>query len=314
MLILKAFALSFVILVPRLLIVPLLVIAYVLASIVLGVVFVLLFFVSPPLAFIVTVLLSLAFATIPMMIGCRLGLGVRRHKITGSYGDLILPGIIYGGIEALGLLVIAVAGAAVFVALSPGFGVPEIQALIATGDEQALAAALEAGGQMAIVILVLGFVAVAALRAALLVPMTGAAAGRDAGGQLHTPLTGFGKGVVPLTVLVVLSYAALPALLYGGMQLVTLFAGPGALDAALFNIERADQSGIWSGIGATELMMIFGGWVCWLWIFCLQCAGGVLRFEREQGHAVVHRAEAQAEQRITPDDARALWKSRMQNL
>ena len=300
--ILNAIKLSFAILVPRILLAPILAVLYVMAGILVGILLLILTMVSPVLALIVGVLITLALMSFPMVVCMRLGLGVHQIKITDSYGKLIFPAMIYGGVEALGFLICTVIGIAAFALLSTDMSFSDFGNLEAFANGTATETALATGDISALVIFLIGVLALSALRAALLVPLASAAAGRDANGQFHTPFVGFGSNLLPLTVLVILSYFALPLIAAAGVFVANLL-GP---TPAFSSIESLS----WSGLGLQEYVVLISFWVGWIWVFCLQCAGGVLCYLKERDQLPMQETKSPEVFRMEPIDVRALRKSR----
>jgi len=302
MIFLRALTLSLTILIPRIFLIPVFAVLYVVAFLAISVVVVVLLFVSEALAMIVGALLVLALMAFPMMVSMRLGLDAQRCKVTGTYGSLVFPAMIYGGIEAVGMLLSTLVGIAAFAFISPDLSFLDFGSFENFTDGTAIEIALETGETSAMIIFLIGFLAVSALRAALLVPLAGAAAGRDANAELHTPLVGFGTGLLPLTALVLLSYLLLPFMLYIGFALANLL---GSTDV----FQGGDGSDL-ANYGWAEIVMIICFWMGWVWIFCLQCAGGVLFYLRQRDAYVVQDIKVSEADRMQPTDARALRKSR----
>lgn len=311
MMILRAITLSLAILLPRIFLVPVFFILYAFAGLGISIVVAILSMISPFIAIIVAVLLGLSLAMIPMMIGMRLGFSARRHTVTGTYSGLVLPSMIYGLIEGIGFLLITVIASVIFTVFSSESSFAELGSSLASGNVDVIEGALESGDTTAFVLFFLSLIAISALRAALLVPLAGAAAGRDANGQFHTPLVGFGTGFVPLTILVCLSYLALPLLVMAAFSIPALFGQGTAVDSVIGNIDSFDQGGGLSSIGWTEVLVLAAAWIGWIWIFCLQCAGGVLYFLRAHSEFADHQIRTPAVPHMAQEDTRALWKSRM---
>lgn len=303
MMILRAIPLSLAILIPRILLVPVFVIVYALAGLAISIVTALLMLISPVIALMAGVLLALALTSFPMMVGLRLGFNTRQHKVTGTYGSLVVPAMIYGGIEGFGIILITFVGTVIFTLISPDLSFADLGNAMAFADGTAVETALETGDLSASVIFLVGLLATSVLRAALLVPLAGAAAGRDANGQLHTPLVGFGVGLVPLTVLVILSYIALPLIALASVMVTNMFSSTDA-----FSSGASTDLG---SFGWSEILLFVGIWVGWIWIFCLQCAGGVICYLRQRDDYLAQTAKAPEAARMDAADARALWKSRM---
>lgn len=303
MMILRAIPLSLAILLPRILLVPVFVIVYALAGLAISIVTALLMIVSPVIGYIAAFLLALALTSFPMMIGLRLGFNQRRHEVTGTYGSLVVPAMIYGFVEGAGIVVITILGTVIFTAISSDLSFADLGNMVAIADGTAVETAFENGDVSAAVIFLVGMLAVSALRAALLVPLAGAAAGRDANGQLHTPLVGFGVSWLPLTVLVILSYIALPLIALASITVTNMFS---ATDA--FSSGASTNLG---SFGWSEFLLLASIWVGWIWIFCLQCAGGVLCYLSQREGYIAQKAKAPAAARMDAVDAGALWKSRM---
>jgi len=307
-------ALSFAILLPRILLIPVFVIMLGLAMLALVLITVGLAVISPFIAVIVAVILGLSLAMIPIMIGIRLGFTARGHDVTGTYGGLILPGAIYGAVEAIGYLVVTLSAALILVLISSTVSLAELMALVRADGLEAIEGVLQTGTLPAGILAVISFLAVSALRAAILVPLAGAASGRDANGSPHTPLAGFGTGFVPLTLLVCASYLLFPLLIMGLFALLSFLGMGDALQEAMAILRRLEEEGGWSAIGWREGLVLAAVWTCWIWIFCLQCAGAVLFFLRDgDGTGTAPRAvcaEVPPASHMAPQDLRALRKSR----
>ncbi len=311
MMILRAITLSLAILLPRILLIPVFLILYAFAGLGISIVVAILAMISPVIAIVVAVLLGLSLATLPMMIGMRLGFSARRHAVTGTYSGLILPGVIYGAIEGIGFVLITVVASIIFTLFSSDLTFSELGSSLASGNIDVIDGAVENGDTTAVIVFLFSLLAISILRAALLVPLAGAAAGRDANGQFHTPLVGFGTGLVPLTILVWLSFLALPLMIAAAFAIPALLGQGTAFEAVLSNVDSFDQGGGLSNIGLAELLVIAAIWIGWIWIFCLQCAGGVLYFLRDHENFAEHQIQTPAVPHMAQEDTRALWKSRM---
>ncbi|KNX42903.1 hypothetical protein ROTO_05500 [Roseovarius tolerans] len=308
-------ALSFAILLPRILLIPVFVILLGLAMLALVLITLGLAVISPFIAVIVAVILGLSLAMIPIIIGIRLGFTARGHDVTGTYGGLVLPGAIYGAVEAVGYLFVTLSATVILVLISSTVPPAELLALLRAGGVEAIEGVLQTGTLPAGILAVISFLAASALRAAILVPLAGAASGRDANGSPHIPLAGFGTGFVPLTLLVCASYVLFPLLIMGFFALLSLLGMGDALQESMAALRRLEEGG-WSAIGWREGLILAGVWTCWIWIFCLQCAGAVLFFLRGgDGTDAAPRAvrpEAPPASHMAPQDLRALRKSRSQ--
>ncbi|MEP4199153.1 MAG: hypothetical protein ABJL99_26300 [Aliishimia sp.] len=309
MLILRSILLSFVILIPRLLLVPFLIVALMLASVAMGLVVFVFALISPIIAMIVGSFLGMAMMMIPMMIGMRLVFTNRRHDIDHSYKQLVLPAAIYGFIETFLLGILSVGGAALVKFAAPEVPLVELWNGQAAANDTAPETLGGLGDASVILFALAFFIAMSAIRAALLVPLAGAAAGRDGNGQPHTPLAGFGVGLIPLTFLVFLSYAAAPLMGFAVVLVTMLLGQYDALVVAFQNLGQALLINQWKSFSWTDLLILGCGWVLWTWVFCVQCAGGVLYYLRGCENFQVQKASPMPPP--TPElDVRALRKSR----
>ncbi|SEM96775.1 hypothetical protein SAMN04488077_11070 [Roseovarius tolerans] len=161
-------ALSFAILLPRILLIPVFVILLGLAMLALVLITLGLAVISPFIAVIVAVILGLSLAMIPIIIGIRLGFTARGHDVTGTYGGLVLPGAIYGAVEAIGYLVVTLSATVILVLISSTVPPAELLALLRAGGVEAIEDVLQTGTLPAGILAVISFLAVSALRAAIL--------------------------------------------------------------------------------------------------------------------------------------------------
>ncbi len=275
---LKIFMLSFAIFLPKILLIPVFVILFALAGLLLMFITMGLMIISPLLAVIVSVSLWLSLAMIPMMIGIRFGFTARGHDVTGSYRQLVAFGALYGALEAIGYLLITLSAAVALILISSALPPAELLALLRAGDVEGIEAVVQIGILPTGILGLVSLLVISTLRAVILVPLAGASLGRDANGSPHTPLAGFGRGFVPLTALVCVSYILLPLLIMGVFALLSTLGFGDVLEQAMAKLRRLEETGEWSAIGWQEWLLIAGVWTCWLWVFCLQCAGAVLYF------------------------------------
>ncbi|MDX8346753.1 hypothetical protein SLH49_02030 [Cognatiyoonia sp. IB215446] len=258
----------------------------------------------PQIAFFGTMAVVVATTSVvPLMIGARLGIQSQGTILKTGYGKLVLPGLGYGLFEALtGIFTFSIAFL-VFMAISP-LSFADFSALAEDGSDVLIARAIEENQLLALIIIGLVAVLLTAFRAAMLVPLTGAGISKDPGNKGHTPFMGFGTCFGSLFVVVVLSYllsaAAWPAI----GQVATLMG----LDPETLSNSAAGQP----PVTGTQVAILVGVFITFtLWVFSLQAAGGVMAYRHLEKMLVDDRDQEQMENRMSQEDMRALWKSRM---
>ena len=298
-LILRSTAFSFAILWRLILVFPFLILGLIVLSIIIAIPAVILMLIFPLVGILIAASAGYAMSSlVPVMIGARMGLQARGITPRNSYGRMLLPALGYGLIEMLFAIIMVLIGAATFVLLGPA-SLEEIILIFQTNPDAAIENIAALSPVLAWSILAAIGVALSLVRAALLVPLTGASVGRDPNGSLHTPFWGAGTALFPLFVLVVLSYV------------INSFVGP-LLTFGSFGF--ALQRGLIDASGASMwsiAVLTLGFVTVWLWSISLQCAGGALAYLRSNSDAEIFAAEDVTSQQIDREELRNLWKSRM---
>ncbi|MCG3268698.1 hypothetical protein [Yoonia sp. I 8.24] len=244
----------------------------------------------------IAVILAASFAissSFPIMVGARLGFQAKYEPARYGYGRMFMFSLIYGFCEAL--VVMMIGGIA-------------IGGVYASGVNFAMAADIESffeGTAGAIVSLSTVFV-ISGLRSVMLVPMAGAALGRDSNGQPHTPFFEAGARGLSLWVIALLSMLLGPLILVA----IGIFAGLADNEVLARFFESYDRSGFahtrfsWEVVGVIAATCVVS-----LWTFSWQAAAGVLVYlDKRDAHnaedVVVHSEDDRAA-------ARDLWKDRM---
>ncbi|MEJ6401324.1 hypothetical protein [Yoonia sp. 2307UL14-13] len=264
--------------------------------------------ISPPLALLVIFGVALAAAVVPAMVGIRLALQSRGVTPAVTYGELLLPSIMYGVIEAVLNCVLVAVVLCIFVLLAPiGFG--DVFRLLQTGNLDILEnvtgvdPVLVGGAYFAISA---GYLVI---RCLLLVPLGAAAIGRDPDGSFYTPLKNFGAGFWPLMLLSILSAILMYFSVFIAVFVVSLFADAMSFAELMVAMDAANDGFWFSGIPAIVWGVIAVTYAVTLLGFALQCAGAALVWLQladgpgPDGSVAVPR--------IAEDDLRDLRKSRM---
>ena len=296
MIIFRALPLSLSVFLRFLLIAPFLAIAILCYFVVAGLFAVIFGFISPPLAFLLIFAIVSASWVIPTMVGSRLALQSLGETPSITYGNLLMPSVMYGLIEAIvyGLTWGIVIGGVLLMTPVDFNDIIRYMQTEGTHQVEGVGPLLIAG---VFLLTGMGYVVV---RSLLLVPLAAAAIGRDPDGSFYTPLKNFGTGLVPLLVLsglsVVIYYAA-PII---AVLIVSLFTDGFNLSFSLS--ETAWLSGaVWGVVGVTYAIMLLG--------LSLQCAGAALVYMKLRGQAAERTVEEVP--RMAEQDVRELWKSRM---
>lgn len=281
MIILRAIPLSFAILWRYLLVLPFVI----LALIVFGAICVMFAFisaiVSPVLAILVVLAFTIAASTIPVMVGTRLGLQAQEIIPKNGYMGLLGPAMGYGLFEGISVLIILSGAFALYLVATP-MTAAGLMAALEGPEDSVLPALLAVSPATTLTLVGLTGFAIITLRAALLVPLTGASVGFDPEGRTHTPFYGFGVNLLPLLLLVAVTYGlwALVMPLAGA-----IFAQLGYVDAFLSIMAQLEEPGadFWevASTYSTELTILVGGSVlAYVWVLSLQCAGAAAAFRK----------------------------------
>ena len=304
MLFFRSILFSFAIFWRMVLVLPFLLIAIVILGLGIAIIGGILMLVSPPLGFLVAGTAGYALSSLlTIMVGTRMGLQARGITPRNGFGGLVLPSMGYGLIEMMATLVMVVICGAVWVLSSP-LSLQEILDLFQRYAPEYALTEVEQQSPVPswVFFLALGFVG-SLVRAALLVPLTGASVGRDPDGRMHTPFWGAGTALLPLFLLVALSTLITS---FAGPVIATLFFGT-LLNAQHFNPGDFDGTAL-----ATVLIFLGTIVLSWIWAICLQCAGGALAYLRVTSDAEIFADEPQAEAPpMDREELRNLWKSRM---
>ncbi|WP_157054297.1 hypothetical protein [Ruegeria sp. 6PALISEP08] len=263
---------------------------------------------------LVLILVSASSSVIPVIVRTRFGFQSRHIRANNSYTGLIFPALTYGALEII-VIGMSFAPALGFLLLSTGSGIPELVSLQSTVLDE-----LTGATSPMILAVVLPFLAACAIRASLLVPLASASIGRDPHSRTHTPFANFDASFWSLFLLVIFSYlltVVIFVLVYGGLQ---LFADIGAIEALLNELEAMIDNKAPIRFSWSMASIVTGYFIVMLWIFSLQCTGGLLGFLR-LAPAKEHSHETQATRAQTPgpaasaprrsaEDLRTLRKSR----
>ena len=275
--------------------------------------------ISPVFALIIAVAFGLGAGVIPVMVGLRVGLQANYVKPRNNYLGMMKPAIGYGFFEAVVILIIGAACAGIYLLATPlaltdlvAADTTELEALLA--EFGTVGPTLEWG-----LIGAAGFLAFA-VRAALLVPLAGAAVGSDPDGRPHTPFYGFGDGFVSVFALVLISQVGLIA---AGPISISVLDALGIYDGAMMQIWMVasfteDLSGL--SLLRREAFILIGTIVLIsLFFFSLQCAGAVLVYlrqrklvgARQRAIDEILREDEEREAPMENTDLRELMRSRM---
>jgi hypothetical protein len=204
----KAFLTSFAILWRFALVLPILVILLAVFGVVAVIVAFLMGLFSSALSVAFGMAFGIASGIVAVMVGLRVGLQSYHIKPRNTYAGLIMPALGYGLIEARLVLMMIAVTLMVFILLTP-LDVVALLAMNGPTDTAILTEALDANSGLWMVCVLVGCALVAALRSALMIPLAGAAIGKDPDGRSHTPFYGFGDGFASLYPLVLVSQIGL---------------------------------------------------------------------------------------------------------
>ncbi len=325
MILLRAFPLSLSILWRFLLVLPVWTVFYVVLTVfsLYGAIHVLAYI--PVVGFLLLMLFPLMIGAIvyvismhPYLVGIRIGLNVLGVRTTSSQVGLLGAAVGYGVVEGIaGFALSAIVLGATLIVFQGGLPFDEAirQALQAEAvrDPVAVLSRQVAFGALTVLSFVT-VVAAMALRAALLPVLARAAAGRDSGGRAAVPFGGFGTGFAAMMLVLVaitgLATVAIPlvgdAFAYLGLTGVLTDRLD---DVVLFVVGEQEAS-----FTLANALLVAIALVVSIWLFCLQCAGAALNYERRASPAAQRTRAAAVDSHIDVVDPGALRRSRMQNL
>ena len=296
MIILRALPLSLSVFLRFLLIAPFLAIAIFCYSLVGGLLAVILGLISPPLAFLLFAAIVSASWVIPTMVGTRLALQSLGETPSISYGNLLMPSIMYGLIEAIvyGLTWGIVIGGVLLMTPVDFNDIIRYMQTEGTHQVEGVGPLLIAG---VFLLTGMGYVVV---RSLLLVPLAAAAIGRDPDGSFYTPLKNFGAGLVPLLFLSGVSVA-----LYYAAPIIAVLSVSWFIDGFSPTLSVGKTAWLtgefWAIVAVTYAVMLLG--------LSLQCAGAALVYMKLREQTAERTVEEVP--RMSEQDVRDLWKSRM---
>jgi hypothetical protein len=250
--------------------------------------------VSPLLAILIVAAASFAISSsFPIIVAARLGFQARGEQSSYGYGRMFMLSLIYGLVEALVLvLIVGIAVVIGIVVTGSGFSMTALETSLTGVTELYLS-----GGM---------FVTVGFIRAGMLVPMAGAAIGRDGNGQPHTPFYDFGTRWRSLWFTNTLAMIVGPLAIVALVVVCVLYGGSVA-DDFVAAYESDSLSRI--DIGWELITFFIAVYILSLWTISWQAAVGVLAYMEKRD---TQNAEEAA---VSSDDDRAaaqnLWKDRM---
>ena len=227
----------------------------------------------PALSFIVAFLIVASSTVIPVLLGTRFGLQAMDIRPSNRVRGLVLPAIVYGAVQGVGMTAIF----GLMAAFSAALVSPELLNLNQT-TEQALGYMETAWAIPAALALIAVFLSICSIRASLLVPIASASIGRDPDGLTYTPFRHFRASFGPLFALTVTSYVG-AIILYSCVIILTIVSGMAqtlVADVQEFaNMTKgtAPLRPIWSLVILWVVYALIG-----VWAFSLQCAGGVVGY------------------------------------
>lgn len=322
MIFLRAIPFSFAILWRYAIALPILIIAMIMFGIVAVVPTLIITLIAPFLGLLVILACSIGVGIVPILVGTRVGMQAKEHRPTNTYFGMMLPAVGYGMFEAICALVITVAAVAAFIFFTP-LTLDDFQAIDGSDGDAVIALLLESSPAISWGLFIGSFALLAAVRACLLMPLTGASIGADPSGRAHTPFYGVGSGFASLFPLVVVSQVGT----YLVIPIVVLLSIPLGIAESLN--AKLDAVGEFNPM--TDMPLFFGTeaaifvGLClffFLFFFSLQCAGGVLVYlrhvkaveQKDEAYAKSVEKYLDADQPAQPKvDAMELVRSRMQN-
>lgn len=314
MLVLRALPFSFSILWRMLLVLPFVAIFAVICWVVS--LFMIMFFavISPVVAIVLMIVVSIvtfsSVSILPTLVGMRLALESQGVQPKNTYGRLVLPTFGYGLIEGLLVVLVIVAFAFVLASGSPltfndifmdpnGFSESDVAPILTENPSLFLIGFLGV------------FIAIAAIRAALLGPLAGASVGCDPDGQPHTPLYGFGSRFLSLLIVVIVAWSGL---FVSGFVIAAL-AGALGLEAEFQAMLLQSEMLIYT-YDFSQLTWGVGLWIAftiliWVWAQSYQAAGAAMAYLDKTVVCKAIVVEQTQVAKMSDDDLRNLWKSRM---
>lgn len=314
MTLLKAIPLSFAIFWRMLIMTPLLAALLAALAAAVGVVgFIFAFFMPFTFMLLYGMFWTLVLSVIPILLAARTGLTLLGQKPLIGAGNLTKPAALYGLIIAVFTLLMLFLTTIAF-GLQVKLPLAEFAALSDTAKGQMALVALATNEFILMRTLLVATCISSVFFASLMMPLAAASIGRDINGHRHTPLAGFGVGVMPIFALIVIgqmiSFLSSDAFLWGIAQLGL----SASFDAALADLNLMAQGLIdpawnhWFGV-VIALYLILS-----LWLLSLQCAGAALVFADQAAQTDFIVPETAPKPRMAPKEARALWQSRMPHL
>ncbi len=265
----------------------------------------------PMAAFLVMLaVMSAMMSVVPTMVGARLGLQARGIIVKDGYGKMVLPALGYGLFESLLGIILMSTGFGLFLLISP-LSLSDLSQLAEEESQIAMIEAFSGSGEYAWPIILAISMIMIAVRALLLVPITGASIGKDANGIMHTPFMGAGTRFLSVLCVVILagvaSFCIAPFLALVGEIIGFGDAQIDALKSANKDIDTAMPS-----ISTWQLWVLLAlAILSWIWIFCLQCAVAVLAYlDKKREYEEIRNAEVEVK-RMAAEEVRGLWKERM---
>ncbi|MEJ6396924.1 hypothetical protein [Yoonia sp. 208BN28-4] len=308
MVILRAFPLSFSIYWRMLLVFPVIIVALIVLGGLVGLLVLILAMLLPTVIVSVLVFaLCMSFMTTPLLVGMRMGLIALGHTPRNTYGGLWGFAAMYGLVMALLTTVITAIVLIVssflfgFAPMSPGLGGADI--LMALSQNSTLATGLF------ITINLIPF----CIFAALMMPMAASSIGKDTNGERHTPFAGFGKGFIPVVVLMLVAQAVNIAAMVIIPTVFASIAGDATLMNALATMGRYRGGELPRGTGLLFAGIVLPYLVCALWTISLQCAAAV-RVYADDCDATPPRpmpTPTDPDDGPVVEDIGALWRNRM---
>ncbi len=279
MLVFQAFPFSLSVLWRYIVVLPVLLVALVVYGLIGGILSALIGLIIPGLSVLISFFVGASSGVIPMLVGSRLGLQAYEVSPSISYRKFVLPAVVYGVVEAIGISIAAALIAALTIGAVSAGGVPD--------DPAAFFATLTPMHIMMLSgVVILLFAAICALRAGFLVPIAAASIGRDPNGRPYTPFNHFGAFFLQLFAVVAISFVG--AVFFFALFLVGLTAiyGPSTLvgDVQLIGEMLAGTAPF--SVTAPMIATVVAYVLLASWAFSYQCAGGVLAYLRLSGGAV----------------------------
>lgn len=256
---------------------------------------------------------GLMLSVIPILLASRTGLLLLGQKPLIGPGNLTKAAMLYGFALAVFTLVAMTVTAIAFL-LQIDFPYAGFDTLGSTAKTQMLALTLTTHQFILMRTLFVTSALFCIFFAALLVPMAAASIGRDMNGHRHTPMAGFGTGLMPLFALVVVGQTISVASGDGYLWLLSQLGYAEAYQTALAEVTLMAQGQIdpaWNHWFTVTLVL----WVILsFWVLSLQSAGAALVFAENAHLSEVVIPAAKPIHRLAPQETRALWRSRMPDL